>query len=106
MNKRNRITELAKLLVNSLSHKIGSIVNKEDPYAEKYSKEAINFFNLAKKVLENGNWNNYDKIKIKEELKKKLSNELEKRDFLDKRKFDIMDEEIDKALKELDLNLD
>ena len=103
MNKQDRINELTKLLTHSLSHKIGSIVNKEDYYAEKYSKEAINFFNLARKVFEDGNWNNNDKIKIKIELKRKLINELERKDFLDKKKFDIMEEEMDNTLKELNL---
>ena len=43
------------------------------------------------------------KINIKEKLKKRAHDELLKRDFLDKKKFEIMDAEIKKALIELEL---
>jgi len=61
-------------------------------------------FKEAEKVCKQENWNNYDKINIGGELKKKLRVELEKCDFLDNRKFEIMDEEIRIALKVLELN--
>lgn len=57
------------------------------------------FIKEAVKISLMGNWNNYDKLEIKAELKRKLKNELEKMDFINKKKFDIIDEEIDKVLK-------
>ncbi len=104
MGKRDNIRELINLLTKSLSHKIGSIVNDTKIYAEKYRKESENFLEQAKEISKEENWNNYDKIKIKEELKKKLGTELERKEFLDSKKFDIMNEEIEKALKSLDLS--
>jgi len=104
MGKRDNIKRLVNLLAKSLSHKIGSIVNKEEIYAPKYAKEADNFFELAKDISEEENWNIQDKITIKGELQRKLRKELEQKDFLDNKKFDIMEEEMDKALKLLDLS--
>ena len=103
MGKKDNIRELIILLALSLSHRIGSIINKNEIYAEKYAKESENFLNKAKKVVLRENWSAQDKIIIKEELRKKLRDELTKRDFLDNKKFDIMDEEIYKVLKSLDL---
>jgi hypothetical protein len=40
---------------------------------------------------------------LEQETRKRLYCELAERDFLDNRKFEIMDEEIKKALKELGL---
>ena len=57
----------------------------------------------AEKVLLRQNWNNYDKLKIKEELRAKLRKDLDQKDFLDNKKFEIMDSEIENALKEFDL---
>lgn len=105
MSKQNTINKLTKLLSHGISHRIGSIVNKEDPYAEKYSKEAINFFNLARRTSTEENWNIHDKKQIKEKLKHELKNELERKDFLDNKKFAFIDSEIDLVLKELDLDV-
>ncbi|HLC54806.1 MAG TPA: hypothetical protein VJK07_04260 [Candidatus Nanoarchaeia archaeon] len=103
MGKNNDIQQLINLLAKSLCHRIGSMVNNTQVYAKKYYSEAKNIFENAKEVKLRHNWNNYDKIKIKNELKKKLKAELERKDFLDNRKFDLMDEEINKALSSLDL---
>lgn len=103
MGKSKDINELINLITKALRHKIGSIVNKDEFYAAKYAKDAEVFMKEAEKVLLRRNWNRYDKEKIREQLKIKLQKELEDKDFLDSKKFNIMDEEIDKALKELGL---
>ena len=83
----------------ALRHRIGAIVNKNEIYAERYAKDAEGIMKEAEKVIHRQNWNNYDKSEIKEILKRKLKKELEEKDFLDNRKFEIMDEEMNKALK-------
>ena len=103
MSKRKNIEELTNLLAIALRHKIGSVVNPNEIYAQKYSKDADILIGEARKIALKENWNNYDKISIKEKLKIKLEEELRKKDFLDNRKFEIMDEEIEKVLEELNL---
>ena len=92
-------------MAHSLSHRIGSIVNRNNPYARKYFKEAVNFFNLAKKASTEENWNNFDKSEIKTMLKKELIDELTKKIFLDNKKFELVDKEVERVLKELNLNV-
>ena len=104
MSKTSSISELINLLVKSLRHKIGGIVNSNEIYAQKYSKDAEVLFGEAEKICRKENWNNYDKERIKTELKKNLLIELKKCDFLDNRKFDIMDEEVIGALRSLGLD--
>ncbi|MEK6868633.1 MAG: hypothetical protein AABX63_03845 [Nanoarchaeota archaeon] len=103
MGKNKNIEELTNLMAKALRHKIGSIVNKDEFYAGKYAKDAENIMKEAEKVLLRQNWDSYDKLKIKEELRAKLRKDLEQKDFLDNKKFEIMDSEIEKALKEFDL---
>lgn len=103
MGKRDDIDELTNLMSRALRHKIGSIVNKNEFYAERYAKDSEILMKEAEKVLERRNWNRNDKIKIKEALRKKLVKELEEKDFLNDEKFDIMDDEMEKALKEFGL---
>ena len=103
MGKDRTIEELTNLLAVALRHKIGSIVNSNEIYAQKYSKDAEVLLKEAKKTASSINWNSYDKTRIKEKLKIKLEEELRKKEFLDSKKFEIMDEEIEKALKELEL---
>ncbi len=103
MGKNKDIDELTNLMTKALRHKIGSIVNKDELYAGKYAKDAESIMKEAEKVLLRQNWNNYDKIKIKDDLRAKLRKDLEQKDFLDGKKFDIMDSEIEKALKEFGL---
>src|SRR3989344_5772666 len=103
MSKNDSLNELVNLLVNSLSHKIGSIVNNGTLYAKKYRKDSENFLGQAKEISKSNHWNNYDNIEIKSTLKRKLINELERKPFLDNKKFDLVDEEVEKALKELNL---
>lgn len=88
----------------ALRHKIGSIVNKEDIYAEKYAKDAEIIMNEARKIVAKQNWDYYDKPEIKKILRRKLLKELMEKSFLDNEKFEIMDREMDKALKELRLS--
>ena len=103
MNKNKLISELTNILAIALRHKIGGIVNFNEIYAQKYSKDADILIKEAEKIAFGKNWNFQDKARIKEELKRKLKLELESKDFLDKKKFDIMDEEMEKALKSLNL---
>jgi|SRR3989344_2376915 len=104
MGKTSIIHELTNLLAKALRHKIGSIVNQNEIYAQKYSKDADILLKEAEKLVYKENWNNYDKIKIREELKRKLKIELEKKEFLNNNKFNIMEKEINKALKSLNLD--
>ena len=99
MGKKDDIEQLTNLMSKSLRHKIGSIVNENEIYAERYAKDAEGIMKEAEKVISRQNWNNYDKADIKEKLKKKLKKELEEKDFLDNKKFEIMDEEMSKALR-------
>ena len=103
MGKNKDINELTNLMSKALRHKIGSIVNKDELYASKYAKDAESIMAEAEKVLLRQNWNSYDETRIKEQLRIKLQKELEQKDFLDNKKFEIMDSEIEKALKEFDL---
>lgn len=104
MNKKDTINELTNILAVALRHRIGSIVNDQEVYAQKYARDSEVLLNEAEKLSLMINWNQYDKIKIKESLKKKLKEELEKKDFLSSKKFEIMDKEIEKALVFLKLD--
>ena len=103
MAKTKNISELTNILAVALRHKIGNIVNENEIYAQKYAKDAEVLINQAQKISFRENWNSSDKEKIKNKLKKKLRDELEKRDLLDKRKFDIMGDEMNKVLVVLGL---
>ena len=103
MSKNQNIHELTNILAIALRHKIGSIVNKDEIYAQKYAKDYEIFLKEAVKISLKENWNDSDKIKIKNELKGKLRDELEKREFIDNKKFDIMGREIDEILGVLKL---
>jgi len=104
MNRSKTIHELTNILAIALRHKIGSIVNQNEIYAQKYAKDSEILLKQAEKIVCSKNWNSQDKEMIKEELKKKLSIELEKKPFLDIKKFDVMENEISNALKMLNLN--
>jgi len=101
MGKKDDIDELTNLMSRALRHKIGSIVNENEIYAAKYAKDAEIIMKEAEKITSKKNWDNDDKEKIREKLRKKLEKELIEKDFLDDKKFEIMDEEIDKALSDL-----
>lgn len=103
MGKVKDIDELTNLMSIALRHKIGSIVNNEDLYAQKYAKDADNIMREAAKIAIKQNWDDYDKTEIREKLKKKLLKELSEKDFLHNRKFEIMDREMNRALEELNL---
>jgi len=97
---------LTNLMSRALRHKIGSIVNKDEFYAGKYAKDSEHLMKEAERVLERRNWNRDDKILIKGELRKKLLKELQEKDFLGDKKFDIMDDEMEKGLREAGLLVD
>ena len=104
MGKRSDIKELVTLLSLALIHKIGSLVNPNEIYSEKYRKESDAFLKKAIKISIRQNWNKEDKINIRELLRRKLRSDLEIRDFLDNKKFDLMDKEMDNILESLSLN--
>lgn len=103
MSKNQNIHELTNILAIALRHKIGSIVNKNEIYAQKYARDYEIFLKEAIKISLRENWNDKDKTEIKNELKSKLKYELEKREFIDNQKFDIMDKEINEILDVLKL---
>jgi hypothetical protein len=103
MSKSKNTQELVKILVIALRHKIGSIVNENEIYAQRYAKDAEVFLAEARKTANRENWNSSDKIVIKEQLAKKLKQELESKTFLNEKKFEIMDAEILSTLKDLKL---
>ena len=104
MSKKGKISELVNILAAALRHKIGSIVNPDEIYAQKYAKDAEILMKEAMKISAGINWSIQDKTRIRDEVKVKLRLELEKKDFLDNKKFEIMDDEIEKALKMLGLS--
>lgn len=104
MGKRGNIDELTTLLALALTHRIGGLVNLNEIYSEKYRKESDVFLKEALKISLTQNWNINDKIKIKNLLEKKLRESLEKRDFLDNKKFDLIEKEINNVLVSLSLN--
>ena len=104
MGKNKNIEELTNLMSIALRHRIGSIVNKEEIYAQRYAKDAENIMEEAKRIVTKQNWNDYNKKEIRERLRRKLLKELTEKDFLDNKKFEIMDEEMGKALKEFNLD--
>ena len=104
MGKNKDIDYLTNLMAKALRHKIGAIVNSDEIYASKYAKDSENIMKEVKRVLLRHNWDNDDKIEIKGQLRIKLHKDLEEKDFLDDRKFGIMDAEIEKALKEFKLD--
>src|SRR3989344_4086830 len=104
MGKNKDIQELASLMAISLRHKIGSLVNKDEVYAQKYAKDAENIMKEAEKVLLRQHWNVLDRKRIKERLRARLHEDLQQREFLDDKKFDMMYGEIDLALQAFELD--
>jgi len=103
MSKKQILNEFTNILAVALRHKIGSIVNPDEIYAGRYAKDSETLFKEAEKIKEQGNWNYKDKLKIKQELIKKLRKELESKDFLSDEKYNYVDSEIEKALRILGL---
>src|SRR3989344_5335078 len=104
MGKNKDIQELASLMAVSLRHKIGSLVNKDEVYAQKYAKDAENIMKEAEKVLLRQHWNQADRKRIRELLRARLHDELAQKEFLEHKKFEIMDEEMNKALQAFELD--
>jgi len=103
LGKNKTIHELTTLIAISLRHKIGSLVNKNEIYAQRYAKDSEILLREARKVSVKENWNKEDKLRIKEESRIKLRKELEERSFLDNSKFDLIDRELDRVLGDLGL---
>ncbi|MBS3097892.1 hypothetical protein J4209_03815, partial [Candidatus Woesearchaeota archaeon] len=61
MGKNKNIEELTNLMSIALRHRIGSIVNKEEIYAQRYAKDAENIMEEAKRIVTKQNWNDYNK---------------------------------------------
>lgn len=104
MSKKDSINKITNFLALSLSHRIGNIANPNEKYSNKYTKEADNYFIRARDISFEEHWNNYDKSVIKEKLKKKLIEELIRKEHLDSRKFNLVDAEINNVLRELELD--
>ncbi len=102
MSKKDNLKEMINILTKSLRHKIGSIVNQDEIYASKYAKDAEVLMREAKRVSLRENWNNYDKIEIKNKLKEELIKELKSKEFIDDRKFEYVDGEVEWAMKEME----
>ena len=103
MWKNQTMHELINLLAVALRHKIGAIVNSNELYAQKYSRDADLLISLAEKSKDKENWNIYDKKEIKEKLKKQLEQELKEKEFINDKKFELVDSEIAQILRKLDL---
>ena len=103
MGKNKDSDILTTLLTKALRHKIGAIVNKDELYASKYAKDADILMKEAEKVALRQNWNKGDKHHLKKEVRRKLLTELEEKKFIEDAKFDIMDEHIKEAMKQLGL---
>ena|SRR3989344_3367980 len=101
MSKKAQINKITSILSISLRHKIGAIVNSNELYAQKYSRDAEILFKEAEKLVLREKWNNKDKTKIKEQLEKKLKKELGEKTFLDNKKFELISGEIDVAMRVL-----
>lgn len=104
MGKKRDINQITTILSTALRHKIGAILGIDKRYFKKYEIEFSARRDIAKKILKDCNFNSYDKNIIRILLKRKLERELEKRDYINEKKFVIMNEEIDNILKELGLN--
>ena len=105
MGKKDDIAQLTNIMAVSLRHRIGALVNNDDFYAEKYAKDAEHIMKEAERVLKRQHWNADDKIRIKEALSIKLHKELEEKEFLHEKKFEVMDEHIQKALQGFGLDV-
>src|SRR3989338_895412 len=103
MGKKHDIDELTTLLSKSLRHSIGDFVNREEFYADRYAKDSEVLLQEAEKVVAKRSWNKDDISGIREVLKRKLKRELEEKSFIDNKKFDFMDEEVENVLKRLGL---
>ena len=103
MGKNSNLKILARFIALGVAHKVGQLINPNSLYAEKYDKESMNFMEQAKDIKQKENWNSYDKEEIRKEVKTETIKELNQRTYLDNKKFDITDSEIDKSLKEIGL---
>src|SRR3989338_7370051 len=104
MGKNRDIDQITTILSTALRHKIGAILGIDKRYFKKYEIEFGARRDIAKKILKDCNFNSYDKNIIRIHLKRKLERELEKRYYINEGKFDLVDAEIDKVLKELGLD--
>ena len=73
MGKKKDINKLVTFLSLGLVHRIGSIVNLNEIYSEKYKKASEVFLKNAVKISLRYNWNKIDKVEIRELLKKKVT---------------------------------
>lgn len=103
MGKKKDIDELTTLLALAIAHRIGSIVNTNEIYAQKYALEGERFFKRARLISLEIHCNFEDRAFLKAALRKKLEAELRKRDFLAEEKFLHVEREIAAALEKLRL---
>ena len=103
MSRSKIIEELTNLLAIALRHKIGSVVNENEIYSQKYAKDAEVLIEQAKKNMGGINFSIYEIKEIINKTNIKLKKELESKPFLKDRKFEIMNVEMNKVLNELGL---
>jgi|SRR3989338_4197760 len=103
MGKNSNIKLMARFIALGASHKIGQIVSPNSIFAEKYGKESRNFIEQANNIKLRENWNSNDKEEIRKEVKSETIKELNRREHLNKSKFDVLDGVIENCLKELGL---
>ena len=101
MSKKTDMEELTNIVAKALRHRIGSKVNPDEFYASQYAEDTEILMREAQKVSMREHWNQDDKKQMKELLAKKLKRELEKKGFLPEKKFELMEGEIEGALKGL-----
>ena len=101
MGKQKEIGEIAGFIAFAALHKIASLLNPSAIYAEKYRKEYTNFVKQAEHIFLGKNWNMDDKDKIRAEAQKQAHNALQSRDYIEKKKFKLLDREITEVLEEL-----
>ena len=89
MGKKHDLDEASTLISTALRHKIGSLVNFQEPYADRYAKDSVVLTKEARKVLLRHNWNADDKRELQELVKKKLHKELKEKNVHRRRKISL-----------------
>ena len=101
MGKKSEIDKLTSIIAGALRHKIGALVGRDEIYAKKYMSEFSARLEMAKKIAKNSNFNSFDRQTIKSKAKYKLKKELEERPYIDDKKYELMDDEIEQVFEEI-----
>jgi len=101
MGKSAKIEEVVNRLAVALRHRIGALLGTNKDYAKRYLYDSIELINQAREIVIDLHLNVEDKQELKIKLSHKLQKELEVKEFIPEKKFQIMNSEIDKVLREL-----